>query len=375
MQLSAAKAIYDHPGPFASVYLDATRTGPQGEDEVALRWRGLREGLEADGASADLLTLLEKRALTPPSLGGPCTRVLVGAGGEVLLDRVLPGRPARESGTWAPLPDLLGWVRAEDAAVPYVLVEIDREGADLSVLGAADAAPERRETVDGDTENLSKTRGGDWAHRTMQARTEEKWAHNARLVAEHLDRLVREERLPLVAVAGDEHATSLLLDEVSEPVRQRLHRLSTGGRADGTSSGALAEEIARVSADLRRERAEETWGRFEEERGRHEAAVEGLGAVVDALRRAQVETLIVGPDDGLGDLQVQVGADPAVLAVRADDAESLGGEVRPVPADAALLRSAAATDAAVLALPDGHEPPRDGVAALLRYADAATPSA
>ncbi len=73
---------------------------------------------------------------------------------------MLPGSPERESATWAELPDLLPLVRQEDVVVPYVLVEIDRTGADLTVRGPTGAVLDE-EQVDGDAENISKVPAGD----------------------------------------------------------------------------------------------------------------------------------------------------------------------------------------------------------------------
>lgn len=372
MKLSGLEEIYAEQGPFATAYLDASRTSEAGAREVDRHWRALREQLEREGADGTLLAQMEERGQAPTGASGPCTRVLVGAGDRVLLDRILPDHPAQEFATWAALPDLLPLVRQQDRFVAHAVVSLDRAGAEITVYGA-DGAELERAHVRGDTENLSKSRGGDWAHRSMQARTEDKWAHNMRGVAERLDLFVRGHSLELVAVAGDEQATALLEQEASAATRPLLRRV--GGSAQDGGDDALAghvRDLMREQLDARKRAVLET---FEQERGRHDAAAEGIGGVVDALRRAQVATLLVGPGLGADAREIHVSDDPTTLAVRDDDLADLGAEhVRPAPAAAAILRAAVASGADVLTL-DSDGVIRDDVAALLRYSDASTVSA
>jgi hypothetical protein len=93
--------------------------------------------------------------------------------------------------------------------------------------------------------------------------------------------------------------------------------------------------------------------------------------VVEALRKGQVETLVLA-DELDEDATLLVGGSPLELGVDQHDMDALGihGEVR--PADAALLEAAVATSAGVVVVPRSALPDGAPVAAVLRYTDAST---
>ena len=59
MNLSFLRELYQRPGPWASVYLDATHNTADGDQAVGLRWRGLREQLAAQGADEETLAAMD----------------------------------------------------------------------------------------------------------------------------------------------------------------------------------------------------------------------------------------------------------------------------------------------------------------------------
>jgi hypothetical protein len=112
--------------------------------------------------------------------------------------------------------------------------------------------------------------------------------------------------------------------------------------------------------------------RLAQDRGQGRA-VSGVRDVVDALRRAQVETLLLS--DTAADARVVVGEDPLLLAVEASELADLGATATTeVPADRALIRAATGSGARVVALPAEALTEEDGVAALLRFVDDSTPT-
>jgi hypothetical protein len=105
----------------------------------------------------------------------------------------------------------------------------------------------------------------------------------------------------------------------------------------------------------------------------HGLAVTGTAAVVEALRKAQVETLVLAdqPDSE----QLSVGSSPLEIGSGPQDLAALGvTDGTRVPADRALLRAAVGSDAGVVVVPRAALPDDVPVAAVLRYTDASTPS-
>src|SRR5699024_10020790 len=123
--------------------------------------------------------------------GGPVTRLAVARDGAVVLDVALPGRPARDEMTYGPAPLLAPIVRAARTPSPYVLIDIDRAGADIDVVDALGREVAGRQ-VEGSQDVLHKVPGGGWSHRRIQSRAQDSWDRNAAEVAAEVDRIVAE---------------------------------------------------------------------------------------------------------------------------------------------------------------------------------------
>ncbi len=50
MKIDWLKPLLGHPGPLATVYIDATRANEAGDREVENRWKGVRRQLHQEGA-------------------------------------------------------------------------------------------------------------------------------------------------------------------------------------------------------------------------------------------------------------------------------------------------------------------------------------
>jgi Bacterial archaeo-eukaryotic release factor family 2 len=128
--------FYEHPGPLATAYLDATRTTEMGAEQV---------------------------------------RVLVGAGGETLLAASLPRPPLRPLARWAPLPHVLPYLAQEAVRIPHVVVLADREGADISTSSGSTTS------VEGSHDDPRRTTStADEPQRHFQQRVEDNRAGSGR---------------------------------------------------------------------------------------------------------------------------------------------------------------------------------------------------
>lgn len=382
MELHWLKPLLGRPAPFVTVHLDATRADAAGDEEVAGRWRALRRELERAGADRAVLDAIEERVTRPTGVTGPHGRVLIADATEVVVDRVLREPPAQSAAVLDDVPALLPAVRVADQSTRFLLVEIDRQGADLTWSDGTGLRDAAKESVEGDHDVLHKVReGGGWAHRRMQVRAEDSWERNAETVAAELDRQVIEKQPEIVLVTGDVRAIGLLCNAVGARSRDLIVEVPGGSRADGVNQQAFAQRVATALEAFRERRRSGVLERYRSELGRGGAAVTSVDDVVTVLQRGQVRDLVLHegvtlPDSSLADRTLWVGPEPLQIAVSEADLAGIGviDGARRMPADVALLRAALAQDAGLTIAPDGQVDVVDGVGALLRWNDDSTPS-
>jgi hypothetical protein len=374
MDLRFLAPAYEADGPFATVYLDTTRVHEDAAHMIAVRWGELRQELAGQGAPDAVLEALDTRVGEDRGVPGPHGQVVVAAGDGVVLDRVLPAPPRRQGAHWAALPHLMPYVAQLGETVPHVLAVVDHLGADVTAYGPLGEDDETRDaetrTVEGETLHHRKVKPGDWAHKQYQRRAENLWEQNAAEVAAQVDSLVATTGAGLLVVAGEARARRALAGHLSGRSTQVLAEVEHGSRSDaGAGEEKMHREVERLVAEHAARRALDAAERFAAERGRGGAATDGLAGTIEALRRAQVDTLLVA-DDPSATTRAWVGGDPLLLGARREDLTALGVE-RPVEdrADAALVRAVAGSDAALVVVP-GPVEMADGVGALLRWSDA-----
>jgi hypothetical protein len=193
---------------------------------------------------------------------------------------------------------------------------------------------------------------------------EDAWRANAKRIARVVEQTVSTCAAEVIVVAGDVRARSAVLEELSEPV---LARTVESGRSGGPG---LDAEVAAAVERKRAERLRAAVDRFEEQLTKGRRAVDGLGAVVGALRNAQVGSLLA--EDGVNlSARVWVGPRCTDLAGSAGELRDLG-VTDPVEerADAALIRALAGTQGEFFLVNSGGWHAEQGLGALLRYADA-----
>ncbi|HET8614073.1 MAG TPA: Vms1/Ankzf1 family peptidyl-tRNA hydrolase [Actinomycetales bacterium] len=372
MRLDWLNPLVGRSGPFATVAVDTTREAPESAHEIELRWAGHARRLTSLGASKATIDALEDAAVAPTGRAGRTGRLLVAADDALVLDLVLPQPPAREITTLGPVPQLMPAVRAFATCAPHLLVQVNRTGADIDVVGIL-GQQSAHEQVDGDHDVLHKVPGGGWSHRRFQKRVEDSVERNAEEVAAEVDRLFRRYAPELVLVAGDEHVVSNLTSALVKPVLDKLVRIESGGRAAGTSHDALSEAVETALARHIADRDAALVDAFAGARGRQREAVQGLADVVDALRRAQVAQLLL-QDDPTSDQTLWVGEKPLDLGLSRDDITALGvSEATEVPAAAALVWALLGSGGGITLVAEGQVRLTGGIGALLRWTDGSTP--
>ena len=373
MKLENLRPLLDHDGALTTVCLDVTKADEAGDRELRNRWGALRRALEQQGAPAETIEAIAEVALRPTHVPGPHGRFVVAAGTEILFDRVLADAPARQEAFHDGVPSLMPAAQAIDEAVRYLLVEVDRQGADLTASGI----PLEDDQIEGDHDVLHKVRAGGWSHRRMQTRVEDSWERNAQVVADELASLVTAHHPELVLVTGDVRAVALIQDKATKAVQDLLVEVPGGARADGVKEDVFAERLHEVLEQYRARRREAVVDRLREALGRG-GGVTSLEDVVDVLRRGQVADLVILENAArvpapLDERDLWVGEDPLTLALRRSEVESLHQTPTTLRADVALLRAAVAQDAGVTFAVDGSITLVDGIGAVLRWTDQATP--
>jgi hypothetical protein len=365
MDLTRLRPVFEHSGPYLTVHAEVGRTTETAGAQQESRWTTVRHELERAHADDRLVSEVGRRLQENTHAAGAVRRTLVATGDKVLLDDVQVGETHwPEVLDRDELPDLAAWAAAEDRAIPFVLVITDRTGADVQAYRALAGGPAEQETVSGETFYITKVPQGDWAQPQFQQTAENAWEQNARLVADEARTLTRRYGAALVLVAGEVRARA----EVTRALESHdpgsigtVVQVESGGRAEGSSDEALWDEVRAHLAEAEREADAEVAGLLDEARGRGEGAATGLDEVLEALRKSQVDRLVL-------DLQA--------LSERTVTAADLDGVPLPepaassddLPADRALLAAGALTGARLTVLPKSMAR-GGGASALLRWAE------
>lgn len=352
--------LFAEKGPFATIYV----TQPPVERTAAqalLRWNALRTKLAADGAPEVVLEAADVALL---ERGSTPVRALVVSPSGVLLDQSLPSRSEMEDATWGPLPRLLPLLSFEQDLIPFILVRIDRTGADLEVHPNL-LAPARELSIEGSHNELRKVHAGGWSYRRFEYRAMDSWEGNAKEVAAALEPLVTQIGARLVLVSGDIQASQYLAAHVSGGVKPLLQRLNGHGRAVDGGEDTLQRMVEEAVSSYAALSTREVLDRFREERGQQELATEGAAEVVRALSLSQVDTLLVSRtscsgEAVFGDSPNEVALDPQELAALGVSSPSRG------PLCDVAVRSAIMTGARIVVV-DDPDLLSGGIGALLRY--------
>jgi ribosomal protein L7Ae-like RNA K-turn-binding protein len=379
MDVTFLEPVVAATGPFATVCADVTHVSENADTELELRVRGVAERLTEQGAPEAVVEAVRSRLLEGNE-GGPAgtlkgRAVVVASDGTVVLDQALVDVPLREVAEWGPQPDVLPVLRQLPARVPHIRVLIDRTGADITYVGTPGQVHDddtEETTVEGETFHIRKVRVGGWTHDHWQNQAENQWEANAARVAERIGEYVRQHSARFVLIAGDVRARNILAGLADDVWKDLVVTMDEGGRAAGADRAPVdaregelvaeheARECARVLEQVQAAAA-------------HGLSVTGTGYVVEAMRKNQVETLVLADEPDREFLFV--GNTPLELGVDAADIGALGGRAaHQVPAERALVAAAVTTKADVVVLPRAAMPGDIPVAAVLRYTDDSTPS-
>jgi hypothetical protein len=365
MDLAWLQPAVKGPGPFVSAHLDVTRDTRDAAHEIDLRWQAVRRQLEEQGAPGELVEHVGARMLSQTVPPGEAGHSVVAGPEGVLVDRVTMRRPRRDSGHYGQVPHLMPLLRGMGEAIGYAVVEVDRAGADVTVVEPYSRSGEKHE-VEGGHEVLHQVGGGGWSHRRYRSRVQDSWDRNAEAVAADVTKVFDQHHPEVIVVSGDPEATSRLLDRLDPDSRSRVVKLEGGGRPEGKDEKVFQQRIDELLTQRLQVRMGEVLARYDEAKGTDTSVASGLDAVVAAARGGSVETLLLH-DDPSSDLTLWAGEEPLQVGSSREEVEALGAR-HPVEdrADDVLLRALVAQDAAI-ELVEGENVLPGGIAALLRF--------
>jgi release factor family 2 len=363
MDLSFLRALYDRPGPFATVYLDMRRT--EAPRVVEVRRHVQRKELADQGAPPETIAAVERVVGDEKERRESGCLTVFASGGEVVYAALLDGPPREELARYAPLPHVAPLLEQRGEPVSRLVAVVNRLGAQLTCV-AADGTRWSAGVPPSVEFPVHKPKGGDmFSQPRAQQAAEESWRANAKKTARVIDQTVGACGFELVVIAGDVRARAAVLEQLSDAVLARTAEC----RAAGPGLEADVAEIVRRTCAARMASAVE---RFTEQLGKGRRAVDGLPGVVGALRNAQVASLLI---DRRADARTPVWIGPCCTDLALTRAELRDrGVPDPVPdrADAALIRALAGTDGELLMITPKGWRARQGMGALLRYGDRAT---
>jgi Bacterial archaeo-eukaryotic release factor family 2 len=371
MNLDFLRPLFDRPGAWVSVYLDATRAGENADHEVELRWRGLRDQLAEQGADPAGLDAVDAAVREHPFQPGRYGLAIFAQGGDVALVETLSAPPAVDQAYLEPLPHVMPLLAQRGEEVPYVRVLTDRTGADLDALSVG-GSPRHREVTGSATYPLRKVNVGGWSHRRYQQAAEESWKRNAGDVAAAAVDLAEAVGTEVIVVGGDVRAVQTFAGRLPKRWQDRVVQTDAGSRHAGADEAALNDVTIQAVADCADRDTREVIDRYRAQQGDGTAST-GLVDVATRLQRGQVDTVLLVNDPSSTDTLWIAPDDPTLISVD-DHVLREAGVQNPqkVRADAALVRAIAATGAQLVLVGPGEAPLTDGIGAVLRYSDAST---
>lgn len=370
-------SLLEQPGPWTYAYVDGRGAEPQVVEE-SRRDSVQRRLLDAGAPEADAAAVREALE-SIEELPSPSARYILVRDGEIRIDESLPGaRLGPERLGHGSVPPVLPLLRDLADDVRYVVVEAGRGDAEVRLERAGRSA-ELVQEVEGRTDALPKVQVGGWSHARYQRTSEEIWKHNQADLAKVIDRLVQDHSPCFVVVAGDIRARQLLREELGSAAQKLLIDVDAHTHAAGADSTQLDDAVAHALEEQRRSRERNVLDRASSDSG--SSGARGVAEVVEALRQAQVETLLL--DVRMVDADETLDALASAPWIAMEDQDALNAPILGrIQIAEALARAALLTGARVLVTeedpsapdePREDRAPREPVAAL-RWAEPDVPS-
>ena len=376
-QLDRLAAFEQSPYPVVSLYLN-TQSGPTGKDqfqtfvrkEFAGRSRTYRENSpERETLDKDLerISRYLETELQPSANG---VAIFACSAGELFEAVQLTAPIERHSLYIGDQPHLYPLARIESQYPRYAAVLTDTNSARILVVATGEVVDERE--LKG-VKTRRNSQGG-WSQARFQRHLENFHLQHVKEVVDVLDRIVQDEGIEQVVIAGDEVVTPLLRDQMPKRLAEKV--------IDHVKmeSGAPVDEVLKTTLEaMKRSDQASDVEAVDAAVGAYRSG--GLGVVgpeetLEALIQGQVDVLLINASVGglqsLGSPSVQAAAkdvgleQPALEPTAAGEAAE--GNPKVVRMADELILKARQTAARVRFIEDSSLlAPYGGVAALLRF--------
>jgi hypothetical protein len=309
--------IYREGGNFSEVYLDMSvdTSDPPGVQEE--RRKSVLDVLAKAGAPQADLDAVSEALTTSETAPSPVSLYVLVRDGKIEFEEVLRGIVVgTERVTYGSVPDVTPLLRTHALDFTYLVVETSRDGGEMRLHRGVSPTAESEERVQGRTDTLHRVKkGGDWRNDHFQNHAVEIWKQTQSQLASAVDEAVRKHSPRFVVVAGDIRARQLLVEELAPASRAVVTTEPTNTRAPGSSSDALEDRIEAETARVLAEDKLALLDRLNLHDGRGDNLGDtSVGAIVQALASAQVDTLIVDSDRLRGRELLALDGEPWVAA-------------------------------------------------------------
>lgn len=185
------------------------------------------------------------------------------------------------------VPHLYPLARLIDTHPRYAAVLLDTNRAQIFVFGLG--TTERTEQVK--NAKTRRTSKGGWSQARYQRRADNVHVNHIKEVIETLERLVREEALQHVVVAGEEIALSILREQMPKELAEKVIDMATLGRdaSEGEILAASLDALREKDAETDAEKVEELIGAWRS----GGLGVAGPESTMSAFQLGQVDELII----------------------------------------------------------------------------------
>ncbi len=307
----------------ADWFFTASIPAPSYFDDSAHRfeveWKNARR-LLSDRWSDDELGAIDELVDGLSHDAGPALVIVHGQGGVTVAESL--DEPVRRMTVHeGRLPRLSTIIEARQRAIPHVVVETDRAGADLTAFYGSDVLSV--DQVQGDTVYIHRGAAGGWSQKRFQQRAENTWERNGNEVAEAVIDLARSVDARLIAVAGDVRAQGFVVAALPSDLAGITVKIDEG------SPDGIADHVVRLVASQVASHITELAEQLGAGIGKSTATVD-LDETLKALATGRVDTLLVHDDDNDEPVTVQSVAglpsrirviDAAIVAALRSDAQ------------------------------------------------------